>query len=147
MTKATAACAECGASGRLGACIGLFYALLALDHERKQPWGRFHGVNVACFMLQHPSMTSSSAHGGQWQIVATFLSGGLGAANALEAAHVEANRRGKRLWMTVDAPSAPSTAPTVTIEDVAVDGTFPAIGYEDRVHAWASAVVAQRVTV
>ncbi|WP_260194974.1 DUF5946 family protein [Actinophytocola gossypii] len=140
------ACEECGASGRLGSCTELFGALLALDHERRQPWGRFHGLNVACFQLQHPSATTVSAVGGQWQVVNTFLAGGLTAIQDLQTRWVRSNRRGARPWPAADSVPARSAPPTVTIEDVSVDGTFPASGYEERMHAWAKSVAAERVT-
>lgn len=139
-----AGCAECGASGRLGRCSDLFDVLLALDHGRLQPWGEFHGVNVACFLLQHPSRTSASVTGGQWQLVTRFLSGGVEAANELAAEQVRLNRESKDPWTAADPPPDRSSESKVTIEDVSVDGTFPASGYEPRMYAWAESVVAER---
>lgn len=143
MTAETTACAECGASGLLGTCAGLFDALLALDHQRLQPWGRYHGLNVACYFLQHPSRSPTSALGGQWQMVTTFLAGGLDAMNALQASLVRSNRNGARPW-NFDPPPARSSMAVVTIEDTAVDGTFPAAGYEQRMLSWARSVEVER---
>lgn len=139
------ACQECGASGRLGACQTLLDRLLALDHERRQPWGAFHGLNVACFLLQHPSaMPAASNDGALWQLVTAFLDEGLEGAGRIEAARVRANRRGGRPWTLLDPAPRRRRPPTTTIEDVADDGTFPAAGYEERMRAWAASIVAER---
>lgn len=137
-------CPECGGSGRLGGCQDLFHALLALDHERRQPWGSHHALNVACFTLQHPGRVATGVLEGERRLIATFLDGGLDAVHELTAQLVRANRRGHR----PAASAMPSVGPTpresrgaarpMTIEDVAVDGTFPADGYPERMHAWAS---------
>ena len=144
MTDGTIECAECGASGQLGACVDLFHGLLALDHQRLQPWGSFHGLNVACYFLQHPSQTSAAVQGGQWHVVATFLAGGLDAVHALGAEALRANRRGARPSPTFDPPPARSLPAAVTIADLSVDGTFPAVGYELRILEWARSIRAER---
>jgi hypothetical protein len=133
-------CPHCGASGRFGSCADLFGALLALDHERRQPWGRFHSLNVACYLLQHPAEASESVLAGQWQIVRTFLDGGLDAVEELTRARVRSNRDARPPAPPTPAPKAPDRHPEVTIEDVAVDGTFPAEGYEARMRRWAESV-------
>ena len=140
---------QCGASGRLASCIDLFHSLLALDHQRLQPWGSYHGLNVACFGLQHPSGASEKVLNGQREMVMTFLADGLDAVHAREAALVRANRHGKQRLRKAGPPPAvlpatPSHGPAVTIEDVAVDGTFPADGYEQRMHAWARSIADDR---
>jgi hypothetical protein len=140
MTDEPTVCAECGASGRLGTCAELFHALLALDLQRLQPWGRFHGLNVACYLLQHRSEPLASALDGHWHIVTVFLADGLDAMNALQAELVRANRHGARPWNAFDPPPAHSAAATVTIEDTSLDGTFPAAGYEQRMLGWARSV-------
>lgn len=144
MTDKAAECAECGASGRLGTCAELFDALLALDLQRLQPWGRFHGLNVACYLLQHPSRAPASALDGHWHMVTLFLAEGLDAMNALQAGLVRANRHGARPWSAFDPPPARSAPATVTIEDTSFDGTFPAAGYEQRMLDWARSVEAER---
>lgn len=145
----TQECGDCGASGDLGTCSQLFDALLALDLQRLQPWGRFHGLNVACFLLQHPSYPlaakSTTASGGQWQHVTTFVNKGLDAVHELETHRVRANRQGKRPWLAVDLPPPRVHHPHTTIEDVSVDGTFPAEGYPQRMRAWAKSVIAERI--
>ncbi|WP_156251172.1 DUF5946 family protein [Pseudactinotalea terrae] len=139
-------CVQCGASGRLGTCDELFHALLALDHQRLQPWGRYHGLNVACFGLQHPSGITAKVLDGQLAMLTAFLVGGLDAVNAREAEQVRANRRGGLMRADAAAVVPPSSAPVVlvTIEDVAVDGTFPAEGYQQRMHAWARSIAGER---
>lgn len=138
------ACPECGASRRLGDCRDVFHALLALDHQRLQPWGRFHGLNVACYFLQHPTDVSSSVLGGQWHVVTTYLAGGIQAANDLEATWVRSNRRGTPHAAALPAAPARIAPPTWTIEDVAVDGTFPRQGYEQRMHEWSHSIASER---
>ena len=144
MTDEPTECTECGGSGRLGTCAELFDALLALDLQRLQPWGRFHGLNVACYLLQHPSRTPDSALDGHWHMVTVFLADGLDAMNALQAGLVRANRHGARPWSAFDSPPARSAAATVTIEDTSLDGTFPAVGYVQRMLDWARSVEAER---
>jgi hypothetical protein len=81
-------------------CEELFHELLALDHQREQPYASFHGINVACYLLQHPSGAEPRYQGAQLKTVTVFCDAG----------------------------------------DVAVDGTFPANGYAERVEQWAHAV-------
>jgi hypothetical protein len=144
MTDKATECAECGASGRLGTCAELFDAPLALDLQRLQPWGRFHGLNVACYLLQHPSRTPASALDGHWHMLTLFLTEGLDAMNALQAGLVRANRHGARPWSAFDPPPARSVAATMTIEDTSLDGTFPAAGHEQRMLDGARSVEAER---
>jgi Family of unknown function (DUF5946) len=118
--------------------------VLALDLQRLQPWGRFHGLNVACYLLQHPSRTPASALDGHWHMVTLFLAEGLYAMNALQASLVRANRHGARPWGAFDPPPVRSAAATVTIEDTSLDGTFPAAGYEQRMLDWARSVETER---
>jgi hypothetical protein len=142
--RADTDCAECGAGVRLGSCTDLFHGLLALDHQRLQPWGSFHGLNVACYFLQHPSRTSTAVLGGQWHVVTTFLADGLAAVHALEAEMLRANRRGARPLPTFDPPPGRSRSGTLTVADLSVDGTFPADGYEARMLEWARSIRAER---
>ena len=137
-------CAECGAGVRLGSCTELFHGLLALDHQRLQPWGSFHGLNVACYSLQHPSRTSVAVLGGQWHVVTTFLAGGLAAVHAFGAEMLRANRRKAGPLPTFDPPPVRSRSATVTIADLSVDGTFPAAGYALRILQWARSIRAER---
>lgn len=143
MEAAATECQQCGASGELGDCRGLFDVLLGLDHARLQPWGQFHGLNVACYFLQHPRDSTAEAAGGQWQVVTTFLREGLAATNAWEAEQVRLNRAARHSVGYVELPPRLS-ASSFTVADVSVDGTFPADGYADRMHWWAASVVAER---
>lgn len=137
-------CSQCGAGGLFGTCSELFDRLLALDHQRLLPWGRFHGLNLVCFLLQHPDPDATAETGGQWQLVSTFLSGGMDALHLLESSRVEGGRRGHKPWIGLEPAPPRSTAPSVTIEDVSVDGSFPAVGYEDRMLDWATSIARER---
>lgn len=100
-------------------CAELFAELLALDHSRRQPWGALHGEAVACYVLQHPSAPR--------------------APRVVEPLH-------ERIEGYAGTP--PSEARTtrigMTIHDVAVDGTFPAAGYPERLRRWAQWILAGR---
>lgn len=142
-------CAECGAPMNPRSCDELFHALLALDHSRQAPWGPLHGVSVACFLLQHPSRLPTDDGAMAWALLRAYIDGGLDEVNQL----VGQARRGNS-HRAKDRPSrvAPDAAPphrdaprshfSVTIEDVAVDGTFPSAEFTERVEAWAAATVA-----
>lgn len=138
-------CRECGASGRWGSCDQLFMSLLALDHERKQPWGSWHALNVACYLLQHPSRSVNSALAGQWEMVQTFLSGGLDAVRVKTEEAVRQNSH-RRSGPDGRADSAPALVekPGVTIENVSVDGSFPPDDYSTRMEKWIRSVAASR---
>ncbi len=119
--------------------------LLALDHSRVQPFGRFHGINVACYFAQHPSRGNASALPAQRAIVAAFVNQGIEAVHARQDAAVRRNSHARRaapgaadLHCEAEALLPPFA---VAIEDVSVDGTFPAEGYEDRMVEWAKAIV------
>ncbi|NUP49039.1 MAG: hypothetical protein HOW97_17290 [Catenulispora sp.] len=135
-------CPECGAAS--GACDELFSALLALDHSRTEPWGPLHGVSVSCYFLQHPGRSAASHRAREWELVHAYLDGGLAAvAWTARRARSENSHRGPGLT-TPAMPAVRAVPPTVfavTIEEVAVDGTFPAGGFADRVTAWAAATV------
>ena len=137
-------CTACGASGRLGSCTELFHRLLALDHQRLEPWGEFHGLNVACFHLQHPEGVATSVLSAQWQVTEAFLNGGLEAAHEWERRwRAETKLRGGHPGVDVVVP-AQVRSPVFTIEDLSSDGTFPAQGYVERVTKWAESVHHER---
>jgi hypothetical protein len=131
-------CRECGGDAAAAPCAELFLRLLALDHSRAQPWGGLHAVNVACYFLQHPSLLARPQLDAQWAVVMLFLDDGLDALAARTAAAVRRNshRHGGR-HVEASGGRAPDFA--VTITDVAVDGTFPAEGFPQRVGRWAAA--------
>jgi hypothetical protein len=137
------ACPECWASGRCGSCAQLFHALLTLDHQRLQPWGEFHGLNVACYLLQHPSQAPHGVDAEHLQLVTAFLEGGPAAAQRWESDRVRLNRR-HRLSTSRRPVPARIRRPTFTIEDLSVDGSFPADGYDERMRRWASSVRQER---
>ncbi|MEU9487444.1 DUF5946 family protein [Streptomyces sp. Je 1-4] len=141
-------CAECGVSVGPRSCGDLFHALLALDHERQAPWGPLHGVSVSCFLFQHPSRLPADGGAMAWALLHTYLEGGLSEVNRL----VGRARRGNSHRVTgmpsrvaceaaLPQRDAPPPRFSVTIEDVAVDGTFPAEEFTERVRAWAAATV------
>lgn len=138
------ACPECGATGRFGSCEQMFQALLALDHQRLQPWGEFHGLNVACYLLQHPSQAPHGVDAAHLELVTAFLEGGLPAARLWERGRVRLNRQQQMLSSRRPVPSR-AHHPAYTIEDLSVDGTFPADGYEERMKQWAESVIHERV--
>jgi len=138
----TDSCAECGAAGEWGSCVDLFGALLALDHERRQPWAGHHALNVACYLLQHPSAAAKSDAVELLDLVEAYLRDGLAEVRRRTEAAVARNRRGelpRSLHRGLDDTGGGPMSHTIA--DVAVDGTFPADGYENRMHAWATAVV------
>ncbi|MFI9586846.1 DUF5946 family protein [Streptomyces sp. NPDC052236] len=141
-------CAECGAPMDPRSCDELFHDLLALDHSRQAPWGPLHGVSVSCFLLQHPSRRPADGGAMALALLRAYLEGGLGEVNQL----VGQARRGNS-HRVKDGPSrvvrnaalphrgAPRSRFSITIEDVAVDGTFPSSQFTERVKAWAAATV------
>src|SRR5690606_25801599 len=116
------------------------HRLLALDHERREPWGPHHGLNVACYCLQHPSTAPAAAAGGQWTLIEAYETGGLDAVNRVEQQRVAQNRRGR--FEPEPALRAPDRVRPArfTIEDLSVDGSFPADGYEQRMLEWVRSI-------
>jgi hypothetical protein len=109
------ACAECGALTIDATCAQLFDRLLALDHSRQQPWGSLHGEAVACYFAQH-----RNAHRAPRDVAPLMA----------------------RLEHFVAEEQPPEGPPTATIHDVAVDGSFPAVGYRQRLRQWARSILA-----
>jgi hypothetical protein len=141
----TPTCEECGASAAIKPCAEHFSELLALDLSRVQPFAAHHGLNVACYLLQHPSQGPGSALPVQWLAATTFVREGLDAMRRLQQRAVERNNHGYSKAPYADIAPADSDRPTapfsVGIEDVSVDGSYPAEGYELRMRRWADAVV------
>ncbi|MFH8336523.1 DUF5946 family protein [Streptomyces sp. AM6-12] len=141
-------CPECDAPMEPRSCDELFHALLALDHSRQAPWGPLHAVSVSCFLLQHPSRLPAD-HGAMARtLLRAYLEGGLDEVNRLVAHARRGNShrvQGDRARAVRDAAvphrDAPRSCFSVTIQDVAVDGTFPAAQFTRRVKAWAAAAV------
>jgi hypothetical protein len=121
----------------------MFEALLALDHRRLQPWGEFHGLNVACYLLQHPAQAPHGVDGEHLELVTAFLGGGLAAARRWERERVRLNRQQQLSAARRPIPTRSHPA-TFTIADLSVDGTFPAEGYEERMKRWAASVRRER---
>jgi hypothetical protein len=140
-------CLECGAPVSPRSCDDLFRELLALDHSRQEPWGPLHGIAVACFFLQHSSRLSAAVRALHWALLDAYLRGGLAAAAPMteRVRQLNSHRRGGRAPRAGDYPGAPPFPGGVpprhygtTIADVALDGTFPAAGYDERVRSWAT---------
>ena len=110
-------CDECGAPTNEVTCAELFDRLLALDHSRRQPWGSLHGEAVACYFAQHTNAPRAPRD------VAPLMA-------RLEAFVADEERR--------------ECTQTTTIHDVAVDGSFPAAGYQERLEQWARSILAGR---
>ena len=107
-------CEDCGAVVTGMTCGELFDRLLALDHSRRQPWGPLHGQAVACYFLQHPHAPRAPRESAPlWAFLESFAAG----------------------------PEADASPWPMTIHDVAVDSTFPALGYSERLRRWARSVV------
>ncbi|MFD3564095.1 DUF5946 family protein [Streptomyces sp. NPDC058686] len=141
-------CPECGAPIDPRSCDELFHALLALDHSRQAPWGPLHGVSVSCFLLQHPSRLPAGDGATAWALLRAYLEGGLDEVNQLvgHARRGNSHRvKGEPSPVGPDAAlphrDAPRSRFSVTIQDVAVDGTFPSSEFTQRVKAWAAATV------
>ncbi len=139
-----APCEDCQATGRFGRCDDLFHVLLALDHQRLAPWGPHHGLNVACYYLQHPTSAPAGTADGQWALVQAYRRGGLEAAQDVERQRVAQNRQGRFRPRDATPAPAPMRPPVFTIEHLSVDGSFPAEGYEDRMDRWVASVHAER---
>ncbi|MER7847014.1 DUF5946 family protein [Kitasatospora sp. NPDC096077] len=134
-------CGECGARD----CTSLFHLLLALDHARAEPWGPLHGVSVSCFLLQHPGRLPGDGGAGARAFLRAYLTGGLPAVERLIGRARRANSHrvtGGPPRSVTAAPAAPRGGFAVTIEQVALDGTFPAAGFPERVRDWATATLA-----
>ena len=146
-------CGQCSGEALPLSCGELFERLLVLDYGRQPPWGPLHAVAVACFFLQHPRDGRTPVAGGdvQWAIVQRFLTGGMAAVNGLVAharsanSHRHPGRTGPMHLTGRQDPRLPQVpAPErfdTTIADVAVDGSFPSAGYENRVRMWAHSTV------
>jgi hypothetical protein len=145
-------CPECGAPDAPKTCEELFHELLTLDYSMRPPWSPVHAVTVACYYLQHPSRGAGSATPAQWALLHVYLRGGLAALTPLtrRARRLNSHRHGGHTPGADDFPGAPpfpggATPPSgyaTTITDVALDGTFPAEGHEERVRRWAADTVA-----
>ncbi|HIW90048.1 MAG TPA: hypothetical protein H9870_00025 [Candidatus Corynebacterium avicola] len=152
-TPEPATCPECGAEWNGTTCTEYFHELLALDHQRVQPFGRFHGLNVACYLLQHPSKVPKGQQlGPLWQMLTVYLSGGIEAVNDLERQLVAGGVPSFDAPVADDIPvPVRSRMPSITIRDVAAENEsdparelFPAAGYEDRMHLWVLSIAAER---
>ncbi|NBE96629.1 hypothetical protein FE391_22415 [Nonomuraea sp. KC401] len=142
-------CTGCGAAG--DECEELFHRLLVLDFSRQAPWSPLHAVSVSCYFFQHPERAVDGGPAFYWSLLHMYLRDGVEAMRrgTERARHLNSHRYGGRKPTLDDFPGAPPfpeagpppTAYAVTIVDVAVDGTFPAEGFEEREQAWAGAAI------
>lgn len=130
-------CTDCGSDQRFGTCHDLFLVLLAHDYEGQQPYASWHALNVAGYLLQHPSGAQQRVLAGQLEVVRRFAQEGLDGVRAVIDGAVRRNnhRIRSRPWGEASLPVA-RRRPETTIETVSVDGTFPADGYSERMRAW-----------
>ena len=136
-------------------CEALFDRLIALDHERQPPWGPLHAVVVACFFLQHPAHLDAPSGGRAVlrTILQRYLDGGVPAVDTFttSARRLNSHRRSASAGLTAAQEQSLADVPacteySTTIGDVAVDGSFPACGYEERVRAWVRSTVKARTS-
>ncbi|MET8625128.1 DUF5946 family protein [Kitasatospora sp. NPDC004669] len=117
---------------------------MALDHAREEPWGPLHGVSVSCFLLQHPSRLPADNGARAREFLRAHLDGGLAEVDRLvgRARGANSHRVKERAPEAVREArvEAPQGGYAVTIAEAAVDGTFPAEGFPERVRAWAATV-------
>jgi len=134
----------------------LFDRLLALDHSRAEPWGPLHAVTVTCYRLQHPATCAVGQEEPMLDLLRTYRDGGLEALHRWTEAARRSNTHRRRAARSTPESSGLDSGPTAqppasrpdrparfetTIADVAVDGTFPAQGFADRMRTWAQATI------
>lgn len=142
-------CEECGAPA--DSCEALFHELLVHDFSGQPPWAPLHAVAVACYFFQHPARLAGEAPAFYWALLHVYLQEGADALahRAQLARRRNSHRFGGHTPTAGDFPGAPPFPQVVdpprryavTIEDVAVDGSFPAEGYGDRARRWADATI------
>jgi hypothetical protein len=143
-----ARCAECGA---LEECDVLFHRLLTLDFSTRAPWAPVHAISVACFYFQHSSRAPESGLGLYWAMLHVYVRDGLAALAPMtqRARRLNSHRFGGRKPGAGDFSGTPPfpdlvvppVAYDTTIADVALDGSFPAGGHEERMRLWAADTV------
>lgn len=121
--------------------MDLYERLLALDHSREAPWGPLHAVVVAAYTLQH-SDSPVDSNDPRLVLLREFVDGGVPALGRVTSARRRANsHRSSGPRAEESRPLARPASYAVTITDVAVHGDFPAEGHEERMRAWAVAVL------
>ncbi|MFF9479687.1 DUF5946 family protein [Streptomyces sp. NPDC014733] len=143
-------CAECGAPAEPYSCDELFQVLLGLDHARREPWGPLHGVSVSCYLLQHPGRLPADGGARARDLLRAYLEGGLDEVNQVVGRARRGNNhrvRGGSARRAGDGVppqrGAPRSRFSVTLHEVAVDGSFPAAGFAERVRGWAAATLGE----
>ena len=137
----SAACAQCGADfiDATDSCEERFDHLLALDHQRLQPWGSRHGLAFSTFALQHPNGRATAQLAACWTMLYRVWMKGDNRAK-LAAAMRERQDMSPEEW---GVPSLPVTPPvgakyTVTIADL---GAFDADTYAHKLEEWGRATL------
>lgn len=110
-----------------------------------QPWGSYHALNVACYFLEFPEQSSKTVLEREWTLLQRFLREGLPGVHALTASAVKANNHrwpqaARGITTEGKLPSHPLGKLEFGILDVAVDGSFPAAGYPERMLRWAQSL-------
>ncbi|ODU02094.1 MAG: hypothetical protein ABS81_18695 [Pseudonocardia sp. SCN 72-86] len=119
----------------------LYERLLALDHSREAPWGPLHAVVVAAYTLQHDD-SPVDGNDPRLALLRAFVDDGVPALSRVTSARRHANsHRSSGPRAVQGRPLARPAGYALTIADVAVDGDFPAEGHEERMRAWAAAVL------
>jgi hypothetical protein len=134
-------CPECGAQLPPGrTCWHVFGELLAREFEDTEPLN-VHHLTVLCYMLQHPSFYSDEAY--DWAITA------LRSAVRDGVAPVELRRRAEQYFKSgakikvtrrdQGATARPARRWSMTVADAVGESVE---GHNERVRAWAEAVLA-----
>jgi hypothetical protein len=131
----TVRCAACRALETFGPCHQLFDKLLALDHSATRPWGPLHGVATACYFLHHPIDPRAPA---ERNTLARLLREAIDPAVPLPKLLSVAERQ--RFNELLPAPIS-ARDQIRSIQDLSLDGTFPAAGYAVRLRAWAAHIL------
>ena len=136
-------CAQCGATfpGDAQSCDERFDHLLALDHQRLQPWGSRHGLAFSTFALQHPEGRPEKQLAACWVMLYRVWKLGDNRAK-LAAAMRERQDQPPSEWGVPPLPAVPPTGTTyvVTIADL---GGFDAETYPIKLEEWGRATLSE----
>lgn len=144
-------CLSCGRAVADEPCRELYHRLLVREQE-EPAIGRFHGVAVPAYLLQHADEagTSAAVRDGQFRMLQLFCARGLSGMLRMRDHLVRRNAHGAGTpsesitAATTDLMPLPDRTPprrfAVTIDHVALN-SFSVSNYESRVRAMAEATV------
>ena len=134
-------CPECGAEWRDGlTCDDHFYQMLAWDFENAEDAWSVHHLTVLCFHIQHPSRYSPEGLQGALELLDDAVNKGLTAADLREKVAPLADSA-TRTTHILSHGTAASHGRTINWPIIAADITRGgAVGYTDRVRAWAQSI-------